>query len=49
LARAEDAREEVLGKLEEVREDVAFAARKLEIRVRKSVKKAAERLRREEQ
>ena len=49
LARAGDAREEVLGKLEEVREDVAFAARKLEIRVRKSVKKAAERLRREEQ
>jgi len=49
LARAEDAREEVKEKLEEVRDEVAFAARKLEIRVRRGVKKAAERLRREEQ
>jgi glycosyltransferase involved in cell wall biosynthesis len=48
FARAEDARDEVIGRLEEVRDDVAFAAKKLEIRVRKGVKKAAERLRREE-
>jgi hypothetical protein len=45
--RAEDAREDVLEKIEEVREDVVFAAKRMEIRVRKSVKKAAERLRRE--
>jgi glycosyltransferase involved in cell wall biosynthesis len=48
IARAEDARDEVIERLEEVRDDVAFAAKKLEIRVRKGVKKAAERLRREE-
>jgi hypothetical protein len=48
LSRAEDARDEVKERLEEVRDDVAFAAKKLEIRVRKGVKKAAERLRREE-
>jgi hypothetical protein len=48
LTRAEDARDDVKEKLEEVRDDVAFAARKLEIRVRRGVKKAAERLRREE-
>lgn len=47
--RAEEAREEVLEKIEEVREDVVFAARKIEIRVRRGVKRAAERLRREEQ
>lgn len=47
LERAEEAREDVLEKLDEVREDFAFAARRIEIRVRKSVKKAAERLRRE--
>lgn len=47
--RAEEARDEVLEKLEEVREDFVFAARRIEIRVRKGVKKAAERLRREEQ
>lgn len=47
LTRAEDARDEVIEKLEEVREEVAFAARKLEIRVRRGVKKAADRLRRE--
>ena len=45
--RAEGAREDVLERIEEVREDVVFAARRIEIRVRKSVKKAAERLRRE--
>ena len=48
LTRAEDARDDVKEKLEEVRDDVAFAARKLEIRVRRGVKRAAERLRREE-
>jgi hypothetical protein len=47
--RAQEARGEVLEKIEEVRDDVVFAARRIEIRVRKSVKKAAERLRREEQ
>ena len=48
-ARAEEAREEVRERIEDIREDVVFAARRIEIRVRKSVKKAAERLRREEQ
>jgi glycosyltransferase involved in cell wall biosynthesis len=48
-ARAEEAREEVRERIEEVREDVMFAAKAIEIRVRKSVRKAAERLRREEQ
>ena len=48
IARAEDARDGVKERLEEVRDEVAFAAKKLEIRVRKGVKKAAERLRREE-
>jgi hypothetical protein len=48
IMRAEDARDEVKEKIEEVRDEVAFAAKKLEIRVRKGVKKAAERLRREE-
>ena len=38
-----------LEKFEEVRDDVVFAAKRIEIRVRKGVKKAAERLRREEQ
>jgi glycosyltransferase involved in cell wall biosynthesis len=47
--RAEEAREDVREKFEEVREDVVFAARRIEIRVRRGVKKAAERLRREEQ
>jgi hypothetical protein len=47
--RAEDAREEVLERIEEVRDDVVFAARRIEIRVRKGVRRAAERLRREEQ
>ena len=47
--RAEEAREDVREKFEEVREDVVFAAKRIEIRVRKGVKKAAERLRREEQ
>jgi glycosyltransferase involved in cell wall biosynthesis len=47
--KAEEAREEVIERIEEVREDVAFAARRIEIRVRKGIKKAAERLRREEQ
>jgi glycosyltransferase involved in cell wall biosynthesis len=47
LERAEDAREDVLERIEGVREDVVFAARRFEIRVRRSVKKAAERLRRE--
>ena len=47
--RAGEAREDVIEKLEEVRDDVVFAARRIEIRVRKGVKKAAERLRREEQ
>jgi glycosyltransferase involved in cell wall biosynthesis len=46
--RAEEAREEVREKFEEVRDDVVFAAKRIELRVRKSVKKAAERLRREE-
>jgi hypothetical protein len=41
------AREEVLERIEEVRDDVVFAARRIEIRVRRGVKKAAERLRRE--
>lgn len=45
--RAEGAREEVLERFEEVRDDVVFAAKRIEIRVRKGVKKAAERLRRE--
>ena len=45
--RAEGAREEVLERIEEVRDDVVFAARRIEIRVRRGVKKAAERLRRE--
>jgi glycosyltransferase involved in cell wall biosynthesis len=45
--RAEGAREDVLERIEEVREDVVFAAKRMEIRVRKGVKKAAERLRRE--
>jgi len=49
LERAEDAREEVLERIEGVREDVVFAARRIEIRVRKGVRRAAERLRREEQ
>ena len=44
-AQAEAAREEVLERLEEVREDFVFAARRIEIRVRKRVKRAAERLR----
>jgi hypothetical protein len=48
ILRAEDARDEVKEKIEEVRDEVAFAAKKLEIRVRKGVRKAAERLRREE-
>ena len=48
-ARAEEAREEVQQLIEEVRDDFVFAARRIEIRVRKSVKKAADRLRREEQ
>lgn len=47
-AKAEEAREEVLEKIEGVRDDVVFAARRIEIRVRRGVKKAAERLRREE-
>jgi hypothetical protein len=47
LERAEDAREDVLERIDGVREDVVFAARRFEIRVRRSVKKAAERLRRE--
>jgi glycosyltransferase involved in cell wall biosynthesis len=47
--RAEEARDDVREKFEEVREDVVFAAKRIEIRVRKGVKKAAERLRREEQ
>jgi glycosyltransferase involved in cell wall biosynthesis len=47
--RAEEAREDVREKFEEVREDVVFAARRIEIRVRRGVKKAAERLRREDQ
>ena len=47
--RAGEAREEVIEKFEEVRDDVVFAAKRIEIRVRKSVKKAADRLRREEQ
>ncbi|MSZ19453.1 MAG: glycosyltransferase [Actinobacteria bacterium] len=47
--RAEEARGDVIERIEEVREDVAFAARRIEIRVRKGIKKAAERLRREEQ
>ena len=47
--RAGEAREDVIEKFEEVRDDVVFAARRIEIRVRKGVKKAAERLRREEQ
>jgi len=47
--RALDAREDVLDKFEGVREDVMFAAKRMEIRVRKGVKKAAERLRREGQ
>jgi glycosyltransferase involved in cell wall biosynthesis len=47
--KAEEAREEVREKIEEVREDVVFAARRIEIRVRRGVKKAADRLRREEQ
>jgi hypothetical protein len=47
--KAGEARDEVLVKIEEVREDVVFAAKRIEIRVRKGVKKAAERLRREEQ
>lgn len=47
--RAEGAREDVLDRIEEVREDVVFAARRIEIRVRKGVRRAAERLRREEQ
>lgn len=45
--RAEEAREEVLEKLEEARDDFRFAAKRIEIRVRKGVKRAAERLRRE--
>jgi glycosyltransferase involved in cell wall biosynthesis len=49
LERAEEAREEVLEKMEEVRDDVVFAARRIEIKVRKGVKKAADRLRREGQ
>jgi len=44
-AQAEAAREEVLERIEEAREDFVFAARRIEIRVRKSVRKAAERLR----
>jgi hypothetical protein len=48
-ARAEEAREEVRERIEVVREDVVFAAKRIEIRVRKSVKKAADRLRREGQ
>jgi len=44
-AQAEAAREEVLERIEEAREDFVFAARRMEIRVRKSVRKAAERLR----
>ena len=48
-ALAEEAREEVRERIEEVREDVVFAAKRIEIRVRKSVKKAADRLRREGQ
>ncbi len=47
--KAGEARDGVLVKIEEVREDVVFAAKRIEIRVRKGVKKAAERLRREEQ
>lgn len=47
--RAEEAREEVREKIEEVRDDVMFAAKRIEIRVRRGVRKAAERLRREEQ
>jgi hypothetical protein len=47
--RAGEAREDVIERFEEVRDDVVFAARRIEIRVRKGVKKAAERLRREEQ
>jgi hypothetical protein len=38
------AREEVLERIDGVREDVVFAARRFEIRVRRSVKKAAERV-----
>lgn len=45
--RAEDAREEVIEKLEEARDDFRFAAKRIEIRVRRGVRKAAERLRRE--
>ena len=48
-ARAEKSRGEVQQLIEDVRDDFVFAARRIEIRVRKSVKKAAERLRREEQ
>lgn len=48
-ARAEEARDEVREKLEEVKGDFVFAAKRIEIRVRRSVKKAAERLRREDQ
>jgi glycosyltransferase involved in cell wall biosynthesis len=47
--RAQEARGEVIDRIEEVREDVVFAARRIEIRVRRGVKKAAERLLREEQ
>lgn len=47
--KAEAARDEVIEKLEEVRDDFVFAAKKFEIRVRRGVKRAAERLRREEQ
>jgi glycosyltransferase involved in cell wall biosynthesis len=46
--RAEGAREDVLDRIEEVRDDVVFAARRIEIRIRKGVRRATERLRREE-
>ncbi|MFM7014099.1 MAG: hypothetical protein ACKOXT_03805, partial [Actinomycetota bacterium] len=47
--RAEEAREDVLERIEEARDDFRFAAKRFEIRVRRRVKRAAERLRREDQ
>jgi glycosyltransferase involved in cell wall biosynthesis len=48
IGRLEDAREEVKDRLEEVKEEVVIAARKIDKNVRKSVKRASNRLRRDE-
>lgn len=46
--RAEQATEGVIERIEEVRDDFVFAARRIELRVRRGVRRASERLRREE-